>query len=104
MDLVSLFNEFKPLLPLFLVGILSGGMRLLNAPTDERDTALEIIKIMLTSLFLTIICFMILTSIDSLPYLAKVGISAFVGYFGIDKALEFARKLLELRGQPKPKE
>lgn len=100
MDL-TFMSDFKPLIPLFLVGLLSGGMRLLNSSAEERDTKLEVFKIVITSLFLTVLCFMILTSIDSLPYLAKVGISAFVGYFGIDKALEFAKKLLDLRGQPK---
>lgn len=104
MDLIALFNEFKPLLPLFLVGFASGGMKILNAPHEERDTALEVIRIILTSLFLTLICFAILTSIDSLPYLAKVGISAFVGYFGVERALDFAKRLLELRGQPPRKE
>lgn len=101
---MNYFTEYKPLIPLLLVGVLSGVMRLLNTPSEERDTKVEVAKTVLTSLFLTILCFMILTSIDSLPYLAKVGISAFVGYFGIDKALDLARKLLDLRGQPKPKE
>lgn len=103
MDL-EMINEYKVLIPLLLVGLLSGVMRVLNAPDNEKDTKAEVIKIMLTSLFLTILCFSILTAIESLPYLARVGISAFVGYFGIDKALDLIKKLLELRGQRKDRD
>lgn len=93
--LIQQFSDFKELIPIFCVGLFAG-----LASYYADDSNKKITKIVITSTFLTLLVFTILTMAD-LPYLAKVGISAGAGYFGIEKSLELIQKLLSLKNQRK---
>lgn len=89
------FKDYNELFPILFVGLFAG-----LASYYADDSRKKIVKVVLTSLFLTLLVFTLLTMAD-LPYLAKVGISAGAGYFGIDKSLELIQKLLSLKNQNK---
>lgn len=99
LKIMPFLNEYIELLPICFVGIVSGCINYLQVESAGKK---ETIRIIITSSFLTILTYAILTS-TSLPYLACVGISAAVGYFGIDKAIELAQKLLSLKGSKEGK-
>ena len=60
----------------------------------------EAIRAIITCAFLAVLCYAILAATD-LPYLAKVGISCAIGYFGIDKAIEIVQKFISLKSNHK---
>lgn len=93
-------HNYIELIPVGIVGILAGIISYLqNTQTcsDKYRNLKHTLKVIVTSSFLTILTYSILTA-TSLPYLGNVGISAAVGYFGIDRAIELAQKLLNLKG------
>lgn len=89
-------SSFLPLVPILFVGILSGIFGYINSECNNLKSAIKIVS---TSAFLSLIAFCILSATD-LPYLAKVGCSAGIGYFGIDKALELIAKMLSFKNAP----
>lgn len=93
MSIFTEFKNYKELIPISCVGLLAG-----IASYYADDAPKRIIKVIITSSFLTILVFTILTMSD-LPYLAKVGIAAGAGYFGIDKSLELIQKLLAFKNR-----
>jgi len=104
MEFLAHFENIKDylvLIPIVFIGLLAGFIKYLNANDEDKDTKKEVFKIFVMSVFISVVCFSILTAIESLPYLAKVGISAFAGYFGIDKTIEYIQKILNLRGERK---
>ena len=86
-------EEFLELVPIGLIGILAGGLNYFNSPHETIRHALVVV---ITSAFLCICAFAMLSATD-LAYLAKVGISAAVGYLGLDNAVEVVKKILSLR-------
>ena len=84
------------LLPVFVIGLCSGIVAFFG-DKSEHHTKFYAIKCIVTSAFITIIMYSILAATD-LPYLAKVGISCAIGYFGIDKAIEIVQKIIALKG------
>ena len=56
----------------------------------------EALKRIIISSFLCIVTYSILSATD-LPYLAKVGISACVGFLGLDKAINLVKEIISLR-------
>ncbi|WP_104759635.1 phage holin family protein [Helicobacter bizzozeronii] len=86
-------EEILELLPITLIGILAGGLNYFNNPTETIKHAIVVV---LTSSFLCVCSFAMLSATD-LPYLAQVGLSAVVGYLGIDNALEIVKKILNLK-------
>lgn len=98
--LESQFAEYTTLIPIAFIGAMMGLIRYVGLDEPSKSKK-ELIKTILTSLALATIVFSILTAIESLPYLAKVGISASVAFFGIDKAIEIIQKLISLRGEKK---
>lgn len=87
------YREYFQLLPISIVGILAGVVSYYTAEYKEFKEAL---KVVITSVFLTIVVYSLLSATD-LPYLAKVGISACVGYFGVEKAIELVQKIISLK-------
>lgn len=92
--------EYLDLLPILIVGTISGLVAYMRAEPDDKDTPKEVIKIFAISIFLALITYSILTA-TSLPYLARVGIAAGVGGLGIDTFLEIAQKILSFRSNKK---
>ena len=84
------------LLPVFVIGLCSGIVAFFS-DKSENHTKFYAIKCIITSAFITIIMYSILAATD-LPYLAKVGISCAVGFFGVDKAIEIVQKIIALKG------
>lgn len=92
--------HYLELLPIAIVGILAGVVSFFN---DEQDTPNKLrahfkvaIKSVLTSSFLCVIVYATLSATD-LPYLARVGIAAALGFLGIEKALNLAKELLAFK-------
>ncbi|BEG56466.1 hypothetical protein NHP21005_01540 [Helicobacter sp. NHP21005] len=61
-----------------------------------RKDKLKAGVVVCTSGFICMCVFAMLSS-TNLPYMAKVGLSASVGYFGIDRTIEVVQKILSLR-------
>lgn len=92
----SVLNDITlllPLLPILAIGILSGCFSWMNSECSSWKCALKIVA---TSSFLSVMAFSILSATD-LPYLAKIGVSAGVGYFGLEKAIELIQRILNFR-------
>lgn len=87
--------KYAELLPVLLMGILSGVVSYFNKDGD-RGAVRESIKAIITCAFLAVVTYAMLSA-SELPYLAKVGLSCAVGYFGIDKAIEIVQKLINLK-------
>lgn len=97
--LIELFpniGKYLELLPVFVIGLCSGIVAFFSDKSGDH-TKFYAIKCIVTSAFITIMMYSILAATD-LPYLAKVGISCAVGFFGVDKAIEIAQTLIAMRG------
>lgn len=95
--LLTQIENYIELIPVVFVGLFAGLISYLQSEEENQNKKMKyIFKVIITSSFLTLIVFSILTA-TNLPYLACVGISAGVGYFGIDKAIEVAQKLISLK-------
>lgn len=92
-------GKYLELMPVMLMGVLSGIVSYFNSggAKDSNNAYKQAIKSILTCAFLAILAYSILSATD-LPYLAKVGISCAIGYFGIDKAIEIVQKIIALKG------
>lgn len=93
---MELINPYLELLPIALVGLLAGFMSALDNSEDIRKCFKIGIKRIILSSFLCVVAYSILSATD-LPYLARVGISACIGFLGIDKAIEYAKELISFR-------
>lgn len=91
--------KYLELMPVLLMGILSGIVSYFNngGANDSRKAYKQAFKSIITCAFLAILAYSILSATD-LPYLAKVGISCAIGFFGIDKAIEIVQKIIALKG------
>lgn len=97
-ELFPNIGKYLELMPVMLMGLLSGVVSYFNDGSAESKVAYKhAIKSILTCAFLAILSYSILSATD-LPYLAKVGISCAIGYFGIDKAIELVQKIIALKG------
>ena len=97
-ELFPNINKYLELMPVMLMGLLSGVVSYFNDGSAESKVAYKhAIKSIVTCAFLAILAYSILSATD-LPYLAKVGISCAIGYFGIDKAIELVQKIIALKG------
>ena len=92
-------GKYLELMPVMIMGVLSGIVSYFNSgdAKDSNNAYKQAVKSILTCAFLAILAYSILSSTD-LPYLAKVGISCAIGYFGIDKAIEIVQKIIALKG------
>ena len=88
--------DYLELVPVFVIGLCSGLVAFFSDKSDNY-TKFYAFKSILTSAFLTIVMYGILSSTD-LPYLAKVMFSCAVGFFGVDRAIEIAQKLIAMKG------
>lgn len=97
MDLFTHFKllEYLQLLPIGLIGLLAGVLKYFS---DTNTSLRRACVIVATSSFICL-CVFSLLSATTLPYLARVGLSASVGYFGIDKAIDLVKNILSLRKQ-----
>lgn len=89
-------NSYLELLPIALVGLLAGFMGALDNSEDIRKCFKIAIKRIVLSSFLCVVAYSILSATD-LPYLARVGISACIGFLGIEKAISYAKELISFR-------
>lgn len=88
--------EYLELIPIALVGLLAGFMGALDNKDCIKAGIKEAIKRIVISSFLCIVTYSILSATD-LPYLAKVGISACVGFLGLDKAIKLVKEIISLK-------
>lgn len=95
-ELFPNLTAYLELLPVFVIGLCSGIVAFFSDKSGDH-TKFYATKCIITSAFITIIMYSILAATD-LPYLAKVGISCAVGFFGVDKAIEIAQTLIAMRG------
>ncbi|MCX2717817.1 phage holin family protein [Helicobacter sp. MIT 21-1697] len=95
-----MIEHYIELLPIALVGILAGIVSFFNEESQEqaqhRSSLKVALKSLLTSSFLCVIVYAVLSATD-LPYLARVGISAAIGFFGVEKAISLAKELLAFK-------
>lgn len=89
-------NPYLELLPIALVGLLAGFMSALdNSENIAKCFKIALKRIVLSS-FLCVVAYSILSATD-LPYLARVGISACIGFLGIEKAISYAKEILNFK-------
>lgn len=94
--------EYLELIPICIIGFIAGFVSHLDVFQTKQWGSL--IKAVLVSSFLGTTTYTLLSATD-LPYLACVGVSAAVAYFGIDGSLQFIEKLMALKnGNPNKKE
>ncbi|MDA3967368.1 phage holin family protein [Helicobacter sp. WB40] len=92
--------EYLELMPIMLVGLVSGFVGALDGVNKEgvcnKEALKEGAKKMLVSTFVCVVAFSILSATE-LPYLAKVGISAVIGFLGFDRAISLVKELIALK-------
>ncbi|WP_163532237.1 phage holin family protein [Helicobacter suis] len=86
-------QQYAELLPIGLIGIVAGT---LNYFSSNNKGLKHAAKFACVSGFISLCVFSMLSATD-LPYMAKVGISASVGYFGIDKAIDIVKNIFSIR-------
>lgn len=97
-ELFPNIHKYLELMPVLLMGILSGIVSYFNnGGASDSHKAYNPLKSILTCAFLAILAYSILSATD-LPYLAKVGVSCAIGFFGIEKAIEIVQKIIALKG------
>lgn len=89
-------NQYLDLLPIMLVGLLAGFMSALDNSEDIKKCFKIAIKRIILSIFLCVVAYSILSATD-LPYLARVGISACIGFLGIERAIAYAKEILSFK-------
>lgn len=93
--LLEIFPNLKhylELVPICMVGLIAGVASYFG-DGDEQRCLRRGIKAIITSTFLCVVTYSMLGMIEGIPYLAKVGVGATIGYFGIDKTIELLHKL-----------
>ena len=89
-------NPYLELLPIILVGLLAGFMGALDNSEDIRKCFKIALKRIVLSSFLCVVANAIRSGTDLL-YLARVGISACIGFLGIEKAISYAKESLNFK-------
>lgn len=97
-------QELIELIPIALIGLLIGLVSYFTdkeRADDKEDSFNEnplitALKQVLFSLTICVIVYSILTA-TNLPYLAKIGVSSAVSFFGVDKAISILKDLIALR-------
>lgn len=95
----SEIEELVSLVPILIISFFVGLASFFTQKEAEMDKSVIIVNLLkqvLMSIVLCLIVYSILTMSD-LPYLAKIGISCAVGFFGIDKALSIVQNILNLK-------
>ena len=95
-DLFPHLPAYLELVPVFVIGLCSGLVAFFSDKSGNH-TKFYAFKSIITSAFLTIVMYGILSGTD-LPYLAKVMFSCAVGFFGVDRAIEIAQSLIAMKG------
>lgn len=103
LELMPHLKHYLELIPVSLVALFAGIISYFNGVDKAQRSKSYAIKVIITSAFLALTAYTILSATD-LPYLAKVGISAMIGFFGIDKTIELVQKLLSLKNNGGKKE
>lgn len=89
-------TAYLELIPIGIIGLLCGAVALFNAEGKPEDKTLKkILKHVIYVSTLSMIIFMCLAA-TSLPYLARVGISAFIAFFGLDSSLDKIKAIFEM--------
>lgn len=94
-SLLEIFPNLKhylELVPICMVGLIAGVASYFG-DGDEQRCFRRGFKAIITSTFLCVVTYAMLGMIEGIPYLAKVGVGATIGYFGIDKTIELLHKL-----------
>lgn len=95
-----MIEHYIELLPIAVVGLFAGGVSFFNEEKQEGERQTHPFKValksLITSSFLCVIIYATLSATD-LPYLARVGISAAIGFFGVEKAISLAKELLSFK-------
>ena len=89
-------SEDLELIPISLVGIWAVFMGAWDNKDCIKAVIKEAIKRIVISSFLCSVTYAILSATD-LPYLSKVGVSACVGFLGLDKAIKLVKEIVSLR-------
>ena len=90
-------------LPVFVFGFFCGIARFARLEVENEEKKdlwtrfFRAIDIILTSGFICVIIYAMLSYFDELTYILRVGLAATFALFGVDKALEFFHKILELK-------
>lgn len=87
------------LLPVIILGICAGLANFFKRDDDTKTptpTLRDLGWHTLSALVVCLICYGIMDS-TNLSYLTKCSLSGAIAFFGFDKALDYARKLLDLR-------
>ena len=86
------------LLPIIVLGIFAGLAKFFQRDDDPKHTA-GLRDFFYNTIASMVICVIIYACLDStnLSYLTKFAISGLVAFLGIDKALDYAQRLLSLR-------
>lgn len=87
------------LAPIIVLGIFAGLAKFFQRDDDESHPNPTIRDFFYNTITSMVICVIIYAALDStdLSYLTKLAISGLVSFLGIDKALDYAQKLLSLR-------
>lgn len=85
-------DVFLELVPLLLVGLFAGIISFFNCNAGFQ-LKVFIVKC-LTSMFICA-CIYALLDLIQITYMAKIGISAFVGFMGLDTSIGYLDKLLQ---------
>lgn len=93
------FEQLISLVPILIISLFVGIASFFTQQEKEvskADMIKNLFKQVLLSIVLCLMVYSILSASD-LPYLAKIGISCSVGFFGIDKALSIIQSILSLK-------
>lgn len=94
------YDELYALLPSILLGLFCGLAAYFKGFMDDLEHKPSVrvaLANMLTSAIMSFIVFAILDSTD-FSFMTKLAISSLVAFLGVDKALDLAAKLLQMRG------
>lgn len=101
--LLEIFPNLKhylELMPICMVGLIAGVASYFG-DGDEQRCFRRGVKAVVTSMFLCVVTYAMLGMVEGIPYLAKVGVGATIGYFGIDKTIELLQKLNIIKKETK---
>lgn len=101
LELVPELSHYLNFLPIILVGFFSGLASYYRDESEDDKKKKHLINVVLTSCFLCFLVYSLLSDVNSLSYVSKIGIAAAVGYFGIDKTLALIQKVFEIIRQSK---
>ena len=87
------------LAPIVVLGIFAGLAKFFQRDDDESKPNPTIRDFFYNTIASMVVCVIVYGCLDStdLSYLTKLAVSGLVSFLGIDKALDYAQKLLSLR-------